>query len=241
MRNKLKIIPKNRIVAIYLSPREGFGESETKAVKQLPEFKRRNDYVRSIYWEDISEVVVAESSDKDFIESGFKEVNEVIKLDNEEKYPLVGDRVDIDEIMRRVREKLQESYYHLLFCLWREKEFHEIYTGKSPLNVSIEARFCTEKEKPYKPVKVKSGNEYSLELWTSFKLTQKAEREPNIRERWKKIVGGRSSIDVPGIGTYRLEGKFWQQSQEVTGSKDEIVQRFASVGIAQLDFLKDYL
>jgi len=238
---QIKPDPKEKIVVIYLSPRKGFGEEEVDAVKQLPGFKRRNDYVLSINWEDISEQVIAESPDKDIIKSGFEEVTDVIKLDNEEKYPLEGDRIDIDEIMRGVKDKLQASYSPLLFYPWRGEDFHEIYTGGSPLNVSIEAKFHVEKEKPYKPIGVKKGSEISLVLLTGFKLTEKAKRDPKIKERWKEFVGSTSSIVVPGIGPYQFDGKFWVNSQQVTGSKNEVTERFVRAGVFLLDFLKDYL
>jgi hypothetical protein len=139
-----------RTVAVYLAPR-GIGIDEVDQVRRADLFTHReSDVACYVPWESIAEIVAGlpQSEASWFANSGMQEIERAIDRARQERYPALGDRALVRQIMDNAAGSMSTISPDVRLGRWGARDFEEILTYPTPVTVWLDAVFDVEPEPP---------------------------------------------------------------------------------------------
>lgn len=225
--------PNCQVVVVFLTPRPGVGRKQS-AQLQGAGFLDPRDFVSHIAWDRVAALVKEQIKGgdplQDFAETGLCAIERVIDDAQTERYPLVGDRVVVEQIVALAADELQRRLPSVKWCRWRSRTSHVIYTARSNHTVKVSAKFQVSKEDNLSPLGVCRGDEAHLTLQLRVQLSVRGKRKAGLCQKWKELLHA-GTVEIPGIGRLVREDKAaWMRYEEpVNGTKDALSRRLAEL------------
>ena len=117
---------------VYLAPK-GVGRLEVDRLRSSSRFRTAKDSVVHVSWEALEgypDSLEEADPDRAFITSGFEQIFKVIEESRREQYPLVGERVLVEELIQRALKQLQERHSHVRLQTWRARDLHHASSAR---------------------------------------------------------------------------------------------------------------
>ena len=227
---RVKREERRRIIAVYLAPR-GTGAVEVERVR--PSLRARDRAV-NLSWDDVlplGEALSLDAPNRSILLTGLRDIDRDIKDAQVQTYPSVGAREDIRALMERVRERLQarmaQRGQKVDLRPWRSRNWHQLFTAKTPVILTVDAWFDAQEESPYEPIGVIDGGRLTLTLQTLFTVAAAARRKPEMKQWWAEQAA-QPVRDVEG-DRYELDPKRgFVFTRKVSGTPQELTEIFAS-------------
>lgn len=224
------------IKTVFITPHKSSGDAE---VKRLDAVVRQGDSIQKISWcDDLVEyksIISDDDFDKDLICGAFDSILKVIKLSENEKYPLAGGRHLVHEIAQRVMTKLTPTSPRLM--LWRAKDCFDIYTVGTDIGIDLLFKFDVERKEPFSPIGLDDEKHLRITITSVFGLSSKGKKNQNIRIEWERLVNSNEFKILPE-GSHRLEGHRFAFNYPIVGKADLVVETAIRIGRMVVDFLR---
>jgi hypothetical protein len=241
--------PETRLVVVYLAPTKRMGAQECGGVQErvTERGRQESDRVCAITWPALLELAQRTVPDTDphreFVVAGFQEVLAAIEHAATEKYPLVGARQKIADVMTAVLAQLRKNFPergHQLSS-WRGRDCHLIETIHSNVTLYLSAEFEAASVKPYPPEGVENDDgTMTLRRRTAFRLSDAARKDLAVRTLCAPLTDP-SSKQIPELGEHTHErGGWFVHNKEVRGTKEGLVADFVAAGTKLLRWLAPF-
>jgi hypothetical protein len=233
-------VPEKRLVALYLAPHD-MGRSEVERVTRDATFiKRGTDLASHISWSDVAQVIgdLPESPNGWFARTGMREIERAIQQAARAKYPAIGDRAVVRNLVGRAYDALVESHPTIRFGRWSGGDIEEVSYGYGgPVTYWLDTVFAFDPAPPHLPIGVVQADGVHVVIRSAFKLAAKSRSDPRLRSAWDSLRA-EGHVDVPSVGVHALNPNGWfVYEAPVVGSADAVASEVARVGSAVVDFL----
>lgn len=235
-----------RIVAVYLAPTTGLGNSEIASVQGCDEFTERHprsggdDAAMCLTWAELAETIDATSRDDDwFAMTGIRAVEGAIEKAARAR-PFDEQREEVQRIVDAARKSLATTFPDLHFRRWPSFGEEAIYTAKAPVTLWVTTMFEEEPAPSYRLRDVVIEGRVQVTIMTSFNLSSKGQKSPLLTDQWDALrqTGG---ADVPGLGRLTIgDGKKFVHRESFDGSAGELEAVLIERGQRGLEFLRGY-
>jgi hypothetical protein len=194
---------------------------------------------QQVSWEDVAEYDDPNDEWNDLIRSGLDAVMGAIEAGRQEKYPRIGERAVIADIVDRARELLSEQS-GVSLRRWPGRDFEEIFTSRTNVTMWLDAQFEVDPKEPFGPVGVRDDKgRMCLAIRVRFKLGGHVRKSSELAA-WFQGLLDQGSFMVDGVGELRPDASKWfTWSEPYVGSEDEVAERLADVGHAVFGALRD--
>lgn len=225
------------VVAVYLAP-HNMGESEVQLVKSS---LRPGDFAAHVSWDTVIErlqsLKSAEVGNAEFITSGIESIQRVIEEADKEKFPNIGERERIYQIVRNTCEVLQRRFPGVrIGSPWRSSNHFTLGFSGTDITVWFEIAFETEPNPPYRPVHLIEGDQMYLDVHSMLKLSGAARRKKESKSRWAELLRG-ESVDIPGVGTHGLQKSGWVVKEtKVVAPVDRMASKLTNIGALLIEW-----
>lgn len=225
------------VVAVYLAP-GNMGESEVLLLKPS---LRPGDFAVRVSWDTVTKrlqsLKPAEAGSAEFIRSGIESINKVIEAAEKEKYPNVGEREKIHEVVCKTREGLQQKFPNMrIDSPWRGKNSFTLVLSGTDITGWFEIAFEVEPNPPYRPLHLLEGYQMCLEVNSMLKLSGAARRKKESNSRWQELLS-RRVVDIPGVGTHELKESGWVvKKTKVVAPVDRMPSKLTDIGALLLQW-----
>lgn len=225
------------VVAVYLAPCN-MGESEVQRVKSS---LRPGDFAVHVSWDTVTErlqsLKPAEAGSAEFIRSGIESIGKVIEDADKEKYPNVGERESIHEVVCKTREGLQQKFPNVrIDSPWRGKNSFTLVLSGTDITGWFEIAFEVEPNPPYRLLHLLEGHQMCLEVNSMLKLSGAAMRKKESKSRWDELLRG-GAVDIPGVGTHELQKSGWVvKKTKVVAPVDRMPTKLTDIGALLLQW-----
>lgn len=234
--------PGKRIVAVYLAPR-GIGMDEVDRVRRAELFiQRPSDAAHHIPWESLTAIVerLPQSETSWFARSAMDAINSAIERAHRERYPALGDRALVRQIMDNAQGLLGRRSPDVRIGRWSARDFEEILTYGTPVTLWLDAVFEVEGETPFLPTGVDQPDGVHLEVRSMFKLAGRVQKTSELGRRWDQLVRA-GSVDVSGIGRHDLRPDHWfAHTKPIVANAEDVETAVADTGQYVLEFLSPF-
>jgi len=231
-------VPEKRLVALYLAPHD-MGRAEVERVARHPRFiKRATDIAAHVSWTDVGRVIgsLPDSPNGWFARTGMREIERAIQQAATAKYPAIGDRAVVRDLVDRACDALVESHPTIRPGRWHGGDTEEISYG-GPVTFWLDTMFAFDPTPPHLPVGVVQEDGVHVVIRSAFKLAAKSRSDPRLRSAWDSLRA-EGHADVPAVGVHALSPNGWfMYEAAVVANPDAVASEVARVGSAVLDFL----
>jgi len=178
--------------AIYLAP-AGVDTSEVKAVLESEGFQsRKTDFACQISWEDLGEALDKVQTSPEvhwFLASGLTEIRDAIKKGKIEKWPAVGERKVVKDVVTEVRTRLLQAFPALrLMDPWPDRESYVVVTARTNLTMWLLVKFKAGAEKPHPPIDLMDDEGHlRLTIGAQLKISANGTKVPEAKRRWEDV------------------------------------------------------
>jgi len=235
--------PDSRVVAVMLAPRR-VGMDEVERTQAADEFTcSTGDHACHVSWTDLLSLPSTFGElHREWIIDLFQLIAETIQQGTEEKYPAIGDRGTVRDLVRAVHGRIKEVTA-LSTSSWSGAISEEVYSTKSIFTISVGIRFESGSEPPFLVTGlVNEDGSLLVTLRSYFNLAKKHTRNnKSMVTRWQDFAT-RSAVAVPGVGDYlrQLDSSYLLHKQ-LRGTREEVIAALVSIWSALEQFVKKNL
>jgi hypothetical protein len=210
--SQVKAEPKKRVIAAYLAP-DGIGQSEVDKVETSELFQTRKqrtpDYVGLVSWETVLTALHGLRTGKPeafFIQAGAAGIRKTIE-EARKGYDTSGGRGKILRLLSDIRDRLKNMFPVKLGHPFPGQDQFILALGTT-VTLWLMFRFEAQKEPPYQPTNLFTGENMHLTLRARLKLSERARRIPELKARWDELEkAGR--FEIANVGGLALEDRHW--------------------------------
>ncbi|MFQ6058574.1 MAG: PD-(D/E)XK nuclease family protein, partial [Anaerolineae bacterium] len=200
--------PDRTIVCLYLAPGD-VGQDEVLRVEKSPDFRKSRDYAQHVSWDAVLNYEVAPDDVVDrLVESGLAEIRGAIDRARQAKYPPVGERGVIRNVVDEAIALLC-TRTSVPLRRWSGRDFEEILTARTHVTMWLDVLFEVEEEPPFAPRNTRDeARHLQVVIRSQFKLAGGTKASSALGTWWNS-VRRQGGVEVPNVGRHVLREDGW--------------------------------